>query len=189
MTWWRGVIWCCLGWLLVTALACAARPAKPVGGPEPAASDGVTPHEVAHQGVRFRLGGLPFGWDALRKGDAVAAFQNRFHDQVIMVNQVYAPNRKANLTALRNHLLFDITDREITEHKKIEIDDREALWTVIDGRLDGARVKLAVAVVRIDAWVYDLVYIATPDRYDVCLPDFQAFIKAFHQKRAGAPEE
>lgn len=162
-------------------VGCSANPPPAAGTVDQPV--GVPAIETAAEGTRFVTPTLPFGWNRLDKGNAKIAFINQIHDQVILVNVVYAPNRKANLKTLRNHLIFDITDRRFVEHKNIEVDDRKALWTVVEGRLDGAAVKLATAVVRIDDWVYDLAYIAVPDTFDVCLPDFQKFVAAFHQKR------
>jgi len=171
-------------WCLCLLGACATTgepPLQPVAVGE--GDPGVAPKEIAAEGVRFTTGPLPAGWRQLRRGEAKAAFLNEARGQSIMLNVVYAPNRKANLKALRNHLLFDLTGRNILEHELIEVDDREALWTVVEARLDGAAVKMALVVVRIDDWVYDMVYVSDPDRYEECLADFRGFIKNFHQQR------
>lgn len=144
---------------------------------------GVPPKEIAAEGVRFTTGSLPAGWRQLRQGEAKVAYLNNPTGQSIMLNVVYAPNRKANLKALRNHLLFDLTGRNILEHKPIEVDSREALWTVVEAKLDGAAIKMALVVVRIDDWVYDMAYVSDPDKFDACLADFQRFIQEFHQQR------
>ncbi len=172
---------CCLA-------ACTLPPPNPA--PEAAvASPGVRAMETTAAGARFTTGPLPAGWSVFPHGDAARAFRNDANDQIIMVNVLYAPNRTAGLIALRNHLLFDIAERKISEQDTIEVDLREALWTVVAGRLDGAEVKMAIVVVRIDAWVYDLILVGDPDHFDVALPDFKHFIDAFHQQRAGEPQE
>lgn len=181
-------------WLLVLlgaalVLSACSGSSRPVVDPLRPDSDGVPAQVIAAEGARFVTGALPFGWRRLLTGDAKAGFMNQIHGQAIMVNVVYAPNRRADLTALRNHLLFDLTEREILEHELIEVDHRESLWTVVEGRMEGARIKMALAVVRIDDWVYDLAYVSTPAQFDVCLPDFKTFLTAFHQKRNYRPVE
>jgi len=169
--------------VVVGLSACGPRPAPELTPGEDELT-GIAAFEVADQGARFIVGPLPFGWKRMMlEGGATVGFTNRFHDQTIFVNVLYAPNRRAGLTALRNHLLFDLTSREILEQETIEVDNREALWTVIKGRLDGARVKMALVVVRIDDWVYDLAYIAVPETYEICLADFRQMVNAFHHKR------
>lgn len=167
--------------LLLLVLSCGEKPA-PVTTPE-AQPTGVSRVEVAAEGARFFVGPLPYGWRRSLTGQAKAAFVNKINDQIIMVNVVYAPNRRAGLTALRNHLLFDITSRNIIEQESMEIDNREALWTIVEGRLDGARIKMALLVVRIDDWVYDMAYVAVPENFDKNLEDFKQFIKTFHHQR------
>jgi hypothetical protein len=183
---WLVCLWLGLG----LGLAGCARSPAPNANPEnPAAPDGVEAMEKTAEGARFFTGPLPVGWQVLHRGGAKVAFHNTLHNQIIMVNVLYAPNRQANLTALRNHLLFDMTDRKILENNFFEVDDREALWTVVDGRLDGAEIRLAIVVVRIDSWVYDLVYVADPAQFDACLADFKKFVDAFHQQRSAEPGE
>jgi hypothetical protein len=172
------VVLACLG-----ASACAFNPG-PAGSPGTATpGEGVV--EVAAEGARFTIGPLPAGWKRLKltTNAAKVAYQHAVNHQAIMVNVIYAPNRAAGLRALRNHLLFDITSRTILEEQFLEVDNREALWSTVDGRLDGARIKMALLVVRIDDWVYDLVYVAVPETFDLNLEEFKQFIKTFHHQR------
>ncbi len=179
----RGRIFLLFVFVLLAAIVGCSSTAKPVVDTSAPAGDGVPAQVVAAQGTRFVTGSLPFGWRRLLRGDAKAGFMNEVHGQAIMINVVYAPNRKAGLVALRNHLLFDLTHRRILEHETTEVDHREALWTVAEGRFDGALVKMALVVVRIDDWVYDIVYISAPDNYEMCLVDFKSFLTGFHQQR------
>jgi hypothetical protein len=182
-----GVSWCVIALAACALAACSANP-KPTGAPA-GVRGGVKAVELTAEGARFTLGTLPAGWARFNKGDAKIAYRNHLQNQIIMVNVVYAPNRKADLRALFNHLMFDITDRKLLEYEKIMVDEREALWTVVEGELDGAPIKLAAAVVRIDAWVYDLVFVSSPDNFDLGLSAFRQFVQAFHQMRSGEGEE
>ncbi|MDP8224389.1 MAG: hypothetical protein P9L99_13575 [Candidatus Lernaella stagnicola] len=180
----RGAVCALIALLLVAGLPACGGKARPVIDPMESARDGVPSQVIAAEGVRFTTGALPFGWRKLLRGEAKAGFLNEVHGQAIMVNVVYAPNRNAGLVALRNHLLFDLAERRIHEHEMIEVDHRQALWTVARGRLDGAAVQLALVVVRIDDWVYDFAYVSTPENFDVCLGDFRGMLNGFHQSRA-----
>jgi len=169
--------------LLLVAAACThgARPDDSPTQLRPA--EGAV--EVTAEGARFFIGPLPAGWKRLTlpTGQAKIAYNQTVNHQAIMVNVIYAPNRAAGLRALRNHLLFDITSRTIVEEQFMEIDNREALWTTVEGRLDGARVKMALLVVRIDDWVYDMVYVAVPETFELNLEDFKQYIRTFHHQR------
>lgn len=150
---------------------------------------GVDPIEMAQSGARFTTGPLPGGWNRLRGGGATIAFTRSDNRQSIFINVIYAPNRKADVQSLRNHLLFDLTSRKIREQETIEVDNREALWTVAEGRLDGARVQIALVVLRMDSWVYDFCYVSVPENFDEALADFKHFVHYFHHKRSYPPAE
>ncbi len=169
--------------MLLALVACSQNP-KPTSEVV-TASPGVQAMEIAAEGARFNVGPLPFGWKRLivPTNQAKAAFSHVVNNQAIMINVVYAPNRGADLRALRNHLLFDVTSRTIEKEEFLEIDNREALWTEVSGRLDGARVKMALLVIRIDEWVYDMAYVAVPENFDRNLDDFKKFIHTFHHQR------
>jgi len=186
--------WCLILSVCVLAvLASCGGPPKPDGAPEDKNDEvGVRAMELTSDGARFKIGPLPTGWRRLQElggGEAKAAFTNRANDQAIMVNVSYAPNRRAGLIALRNHLLFDITDRKILEQSEIEVDKREGLWTVCTGYLDGAPIKMALVVARIDNWVYDLAYISPPSQFEHNLKDFKDFVKTLHQRRQDQEKE
>ncbi|HPQ69615.1 MAG TPA: hypothetical protein PKW95_10845 [bacterium] len=174
--------------LIVLAIGCSST-RVPTVIPGEHDDAGVEPVDMAQSGARFTTGALPGGWNRLRGGGATVAFTRADNRQSIFINVIYAPNRKADVQSLRNHLLFDITSREISEQKTIEVDNREALWTVVEGRLDGARVKMAVVVLRMDAWIYDFCYVSVPEYFDEALADFKRFVHNFHHHRTYPPGE
>ena len=175
-------------WLLLLLLVFAvvfagcARPADD----DPAKSKesvGLGPQKFQDEYTSFHTGSLPIGWERHWGYNADLAFHNPIHRTTIVVNSTCRQKDYIPLEALRNHLLFDLTDRRIVSQEEVIVDLRSALHTVVQGRMDGALVKLDLFVVQIDTCIYDLVYISTLEQYASCKDDFYRFVEGFHVRR------
>ena len=82
------------------------------------------------------------------------------------------------------------TGRPIQQNKRI-IDDREALFSVQNGVIDGITVRLASVVLSKDECLYDFLYIAPPEDFDKGLKDFLYSVQSFstaNQRTQGLPK-
>ena len=59
------------------------------------------------------------------------------------------------------------------------IDNREALFTIQNGNIDGIAIRLASIVMSKDECLYDFLYIAPPDVFDTGLKDFLYAVQSF----------
>jgi len=97
-----------------------------------------------------------------------------------------APRR--SLTVLARHLTFGLKDKEVLEQSEVTVTGRPALRALLQGRLDGTEVRMEAYVLKDDACVYDLVYVAPPGEFSRGRPDFGALLSSFHGPvRGGRP--
>ena len=78
----------------------------------------------------------------------------------------------------------------IQQNKRI-IDNREALFTIQNGIIDGIVIRLASVVMSKDECLYDFLYIAPPDVFDMGLKDFLYTVQSFKtlpKKTEGLPK-
>ena len=172
-----------LSLVLVILLAGCAGTKSPVASPDKPAGLGV--QKFTDEYTLYTTGPLPIGWHRLWGYDADLAYYNNVHRSTIFVNSTCGVKKTIPTVALRNHLMFDMTDRHIFSHEEVELDMRMGVHTVFQGRMDGALFKAEVYVVQVDHCIYDFAYISTIEQYEACKVDFRKFVMAFHARRKG----
>ena len=155
---------------LVVATACAS-----CGSAE--SFDG----RVFHGGrSSFKTGPVPATWERVKIEGPLVAFHDKDTEGSI---DVFAQCGKdaddVPLVALTKHLLIGFTEREFKEEKLLPLDGREALHTRVDAKLDGVLMSLDIYVMKKDGCVYDLVYVAYPDRFPRGISGFTSFVAGF----------
>ena len=65
------------------------------------------------------------------------------------------------------------------QQNKRFIDNREALFTIQNGLIDGIKIRLASVVLSKDECLYDFLYIAPPEDFDKGLKDFLYAVQSF----------
>lgn len=83
------------------------------------------------------------------------------------------------LIALTNHLFLMFTDRNIVTQEVIPFDDREAMHTVMNAKLDGVPMTYDVWVLKKDGCVYDLLYLAPEATFDQAHQSFEGLVQGF----------
>jgi hypothetical protein len=136
---------------------------------------------VYHAGrASFRAGPVPPSWDRVSVEGAMLAFHDK---QTGGSMNVYArcgqDGEDVPLRALTQHLLIGFTERQYVEEKVVPMDGREAMHTVVNAKLDGVPLSLSIYVLKKDGCVYDLVWVAPPDRFQAGIAGFEAFVAGF----------
>lgn len=133
--------------------------------------------------VRYRVGELPAAWRVL-ESDGDVAFFRRELAAIISVNaRCGHRDDDVPLEALTQHLLIGWTAREVVSQETIPFARREALHTIVRARLDGVPRELSLYVLKKNGCVYDLSYVAPPERFDEGAGDFEAFVRGFETVR------
>jgi hypothetical protein len=86
----------------------------------------------------------------------------------------------APLSVLTDHLVMGTTERRFDSQETIPLDGREAMRSVLRAKLDGVPMQYEIYVMKKDGCVYDIVYVASPDRFDQGAPDFERFVHGLH---------
>ena len=89
----------------------------------------------------------------------------------------------APLRALTRQLLIGYTDRNVESQDKVSLDEREALHTRVDAKLDGVPMTLDLYVMKRNGCIFDLSYAAPPDAFARGAADFQRFVDGFADVR------
>lgn len=136
---------------------------------------------VYHAGrASFRTGPIPAQWERVTLEGAMLSFHDKATGGSVNVyGRCGKDGDDVPLTALTNHLLIGFTERDFKEQKVVPLDGREAMHSVVHGKLDGVPIALAIYVLKKDGCVYDLVWVAPPDRFDGGLNEFDAFVAGF----------
>lgn len=128
--------------------------------------------------VRYRVGPRGSNWSRVEVEDNDLAF----HDPALgtlSVNSTCSDYEDVPQTALVNHLLMGMTERQFRTEETVTLDGRGARHIVADIALDGVPVTIEIFLVNRDGCVYDLVYIAARDAYARGRSAFAAFVQGF----------
>jgi hypothetical protein len=128
--------------------------------------------------VAYTVGQPGEGWRPLRLERADIAWHHPGIGAGILVNSACEGVQDSPLIGLTNELLIGTTEREILEQQVMPWSRREALESVVSGKLDGVPRKRAIFVLKKDGCVYDIVYDAPP-------ATFEAGLAAYRRVRDG----
>jgi hypothetical protein len=174
---------------MVRALACLAAGALLLGcahsqpkGHFDAAADRVCAGKVC-----YRMGALPAGWRVVHFESAAIGFYSQDIGGIIEANASCRDDAEATpLEALTRLLLIGYTDRSVRSQAKVALDEREALRTQVDAKLDGVPMSLELLVMKRNGCIFDLSYAAPPDRFPRGSDDFASFVHGFADDRRQA---
>jgi len=165
-------------------LACLLLAALFVGGCSSAFDGSI----YRGDGYAFRVGPVPPGWRRIEVApEGSLAFRDDDKGATVAVSgRCGKDGDDVPLKALTKHLFLQFTERETIEETVVPFDGREALHTVMTAKLDGIPLKFDVWVLKKDGCVYDLYYLAPPDRFDRGLDGFTRFVQGFSTEAAHA---
>lgn len=118
------------------------------------------------------------------------AFQSKQTASIISLNSACRPNtpeniEKSDVEELRNfsqQLLLGISDVTQRDEKVMTVQKSPALETTIQGKLNGEAMMLRTVVLRRARCVYDLMYVARPERFSKQESDFSHFVASLKLK-------
>lgn len=136
---------------------------------------------VYHAGrASFRTGPVASTWQRAQVAGAMLAFQDGETGGAVNVyGRCGQDGDDVPLVALTNHLLIGFTERDVKSQKVLPLDGREAMHTVVHAKLDGVPMSLSIYVLKKDGCVFDLVWVAPPERFEAGVERFDAFVTGF----------
>jgi hypothetical protein len=125
--------------------------------------------------------GLPDpAWRAVRNAEDVqVAWVNESLAAVIEVHAQCAEQGDSSLEQFTDHLRIDWTDWTVIEQRSMKLVGRDALSTVVVAKLDGVEIKSEFVLVKKSGCLFDLRYMAPPDRFDAGRPSFAGVVAGF----------
>jgi hypothetical protein len=126
--------------------------------------------------AHVRLGPVPPGWRRVELEGADLAYRDEAREGSAMFHvRCGGKDDDAPLTVLTEHLIMGTTEREFVSQDTVPFDHREAQHTLMRAKLDGVPMQFDIFVMKKDGCVYDLVYVAPPDRFGAGAGDFERF--------------
>jgi hypothetical protein len=126
--------------------------------------------------LRVQVGPVPSGWRRMSVDGADLAFRDDDRSGSAMLD-VRCGRRDDDtpLISLTQQLIMGTTDRQFDTQEVVPFDRREALHSLLRAKLDGVPMQYDIYVMKKDGCVYDLVYVAAPDRFAEGAADFERF--------------
>ena len=154
---------------LVASLGCGAGGARVEDG-------------VLHKGhVTVRMGAVPPAWSSVSVDGADVAWRDDAAQASVLLDvRCHERDGDAPLGSLTAHLIMGTTERNVVTQDTLPFDGREAQHTVMTAKLDGVALQYDLYVMKKDGCVYDLVYVAPPDRFTQGAPEFERFATGMH---------
>lgn len=119
------------------------------------------------------------GWKRLIAGDADLAFWNKKLAAFIMVNSTCNGYRDAPVAALANHLFIGIEKKKFIKQDDAPLDGRQAIYSEVEGMMDGAPVRVAAYTLVKNYCTYDLSYSAPLSVFEKGRPAFEKLAGRF----------
>jgi hypothetical protein len=138
--------------------------------------------DVFHKGdLRVQVGPVPPGWRRVGVDSADLAFRDDARSGSVLFDvRCGQRDDDAPLSSLTEHLIMGTTERAFDTQEVVPFDHREAMHTVLRAKLDGVPMQYDIFVMKKDGCLYDIVYVAPPDRYAEGAADFERFARGVH---------
>ena len=132
-------------------------------------------------GRTVRLGPIPPAWQRIDVGGADLAFRDTGREGSALFDVgCDRHDDDAPLSVLTEHLIMGTTERRFDAQDVVPLDGREAMHSLLSAKLDGVPMQYDIYVMKKDGCVYDLVYVAPPDRFAGGSPEFERFAGGLH---------
>lgn len=111
-------------------------------------------------------------------------YQSKSTASIISLNSACRTGRDENkdLRTLTNVLLLGASDVTLRDEKPLTLQNTPALQTTLLGKINGERVMLRTVVLKRQACVYDMVYVARPSTFQLHEGDFDHFVASLRLK-------
>lgn len=112
-------------------------------------------------------------------------FQSKSTASIISLNSACRTGRDyetKDLRTLTNVLLLGSSDVTLRDEKEVNVQGTPALQTTLLGKINGERVQLRTVVLKRQACVYDMVYVARPTTFGLHEDDFNHFVASLRLK-------
>lgn len=127
----------------------------------------------------FRIPILRDGWQQIEVEGTELAFRAEPGGQVAALFVSCEEEQPIALRILARRLFFGISPKRVVTQEALSLNGREAVHTVLTGRLHDTDVTVSSYVAKDGGCAYDLVYVASREVFEDRLPEFERFVKGW----------
>jgi hypothetical protein len=144
--------------------------------------------DAKREEATYRFGVPGDGWRPVRHlADVQVAWVNEDLGAVIQVHSQCDEQGDSSLDEYTDHLRIDWTGWEVVQQSPERLAGRAALRTTVDAELDGVKRRNTFVIVKKNGCLFDLQYIAPPERFTGGRAGFQQVVDGFrYPLRGGA---
>jgi hypothetical protein len=137
-------------------------------------------------GFAFQIPQQPRHYHQLdHSGEELLWRDARSGGRVLLAGRCGTDRDDVPLAALTQHLFLQFTERKARSQDVVPFDQREAMHTIMDAKLDGVPLRYDAWVLKKDDCIYDLLYFNDPQRFDAGLSDFRRIVAGFATVKSG----
>lgn len=141
----------------------------------------ITNNTVKNRHAYYGMQPLPESWQKKSFRGAELFFEHKSSDAQIYLSSQCEKLSDSPLEALTSQALSGMGRYEIISQEKVKVDDREALVSKINVKLDGVSRLLKIMVLRKNRCVFDAVF-SSSESAQYLVKDFDAMIATFWAK-------
>jgi hypothetical protein len=134
----------------------------------------------------FKIPLLREGWQQFEADGTDLAFRAEPGGQVAALFVDCDGEQSIPLRILARRLFFGIDAKRIIAQKSVSLNGTGAVHTLLVGRLQNTEVMVSSYVAKDGGCTYDLVYVASPARFQGRLPEFERFVKGWMSIEKGS---
>ncbi len=137
-------------------------------------------HIYRGDGFAFQIPSQPAHYRRMsHSGDELAWQDTKSGGHVLLAGRCGTDRDDVPLVALTRHLFLQFTERKTIQQEVLPFDNREAMHTMMDAKLDGVPMRYDAWVLKKDGCIYDLLYFNAPGRFEAGLADFRRVLGGF----------
>jgi hypothetical protein len=127
--------------------------------------------------IKFKAPAEPFV--AIDSSDVDYGWKNGINNTSISFRSVCNDGVDPSLDSIQQSLIFGLENVQILRSQRVPFNEREALNSVVSGKLDGIITKMEFMILKKNNCNYTISYIALDKTFDIDHGVFKAFLKSF----------
>ncbi|MGE3972972.1 MAG: hypothetical protein AB7F59_00445 [Bdellovibrionales bacterium] len=126
--------------------------------------------------IKFKAPPEPFV--AIDSSDVDHGWKNGFNNTSISFRSA-CNDGDPSLESIQQSLIFGLEETQILKSQRVPYNEREALNSVISGKVDGIMTKMEFMILKKNGCSYTISYIALDKKFESDLHVFKSFLKNF----------
>jgi len=118
-------------------------------------------------------------WERIGIDKEDIAMQNKENNAMFAIITHPMDTNKTTLDVLYRQLFIGIKRKNIINKQYVYVNNRRVLNIVLEGELDGFKVKISAYIISADDMVHDVVYWSAPEKFSDSLGDFERVVGSF----------